>query len=124
MISPKYFLSLAAALFISISVASQTPHTAMERDLDEVTIAKLHEMYAAHKLKVTDVTQWYLDRIARYDSVYKSVLYVDKKGALAAAAAMDAAAAKEGNGFKRGPLWGVPIVIKANMSVNGLITCA
>ena len=124
MISPKYFLALAAALLISFSVMSQPSGTAMDRDLEDVTIAKLHEMYATHKYTVTDVTQWYLDRIARYDSVYKAVLYVNRKGALATAAAEDAAATKGGKRFKRGPLWGVPIVIKANMSVTGLITSA
>ena len=83
MISPKYFLALAGALFISFSVVSQPSGTTMDRDLAEVTITRLHEMYATRKYTVTEVTQWYLDRIAHYDSVYKAVLYVNRKGALA-----------------------------------------
>lgn len=115
----KYFLALPGALLISISAMAQN-----RSDLEEVTIEKLHEMYAAHKYTVTEVTNWYLERIAQYDSVYKAILFVDRKGALATAASLDSAAATGGSGFKRGPLWGVPIVIKANMSAKGLITSA
>jgi amidase len=122
MIYKKHFLMLAGAIVIWVSAWAQP--TAIDRDLEEVSIAKLHEMYSAHQYTVTQVTQWYLDRIARYDSVYKAVLYVDSKGALATAAAEDAAAAKGGKDFKRGPLWGVPMVIKANMSVKGFVTSA
>ena len=43
-------------------------------------------------------------------------------GALATAAALDSAAKNGGPTFTRGPLWGVPIVIKANTSVKGLVT--
>ena len=104
-------------------VAAQAPrNAAMERDLTEVTVSRLQSMYAAHKYTVTQVTEWYLDRIARYDGVYKAIVHVDSSGALATAAAEDAAAKKGGRGFKRGPLWGVPIVIKGNTSVKGLVT--
>ncbi len=44
------------------------------------------------------------------------------RGALATAAALDAAAKSGGPVFERGALWGVPIVIKANTSVKGLVT--
>ncbi len=46
----------------------------------------------------------------------------DEPGALAAAAREDADASAGGPNFVRGPLWGVPIVTKANTSVKGLIT--
>jgi Asp-tRNA(Asn)/Glu-tRNA(Gln) amidotransferase A subunit family amidase len=51
------------------------------------------------------------------------MIHVDSAGALATAAAQDAAA-KSDTHLKRGPLWGVPIVIKANTSVKGLVTSA
>jgi Asp-tRNA(Asn)/Glu-tRNA(Gln) amidotransferase A subunit family amidase len=95
---------------------------AMERDLLEVTIPRLEAMYLEHRYTVMQVTQWYLDRIARYDGVYRAILHVDASGALAAAEAEDAAAEKNSSGFKRGPLWGIPIVAKANTSVKGLVT--
>src|SRR6202041_1696871 len=43
-------------------------------------------------------------------------------GALATAAREDVDAARGGGSFQRGPMWGVPIVIKANTSIKGLIT--
>ena len=126
MISKNFILTLAGALLITFSVFSQNPEprTAMDRDLDEVTIAGLQSMYVERKYAVTQVTQWYLDRIAQYDTVYKAVLHVDAAGAMATAAAEDSAAAKGGRNFKHGLLWGVPIVVKANTSVKGLITSA
>src|SRR5262249_55756407 len=60
---------------------------------------------------------WHLARIAKYDDVYKALLKVDAAGARATAAAEDAAG-------RRGDLWGVPIVVKANTSVKGLVTSA
>jgi hypothetical protein len=95
---------------------------AMDRDLLEVTIPKLETMYAAHRYTVTQVVQWYIARIAKYNGIYRAVQTVDAKGALATAAEEDAAAKRGGPGFQRGPMWGVPIVVKANTSVKGLIT--
>ena len=97
---------------------------AMDRDLREVTIPRLQALYETRQYTATQVTQWYLDRIARYDRVYRALLHVDAVGALAAAAAQDAEAEAGRHRFKRGPLWGVPIVIKANTSVKGLVTSA
>jgi len=101
-----------------------TAQAPIDVDLLEVTIAKLQSFYEAKKYTVTQVTHWYLDRIAKYDRVYRSILHVDSAGALATAAAHDAAAKAGGSSPKRGPLWGVPIVIKANTSIKGLVTSA
>ncbi len=95
---------------------------AMNRDLMEVTIPKLEKLYASHRYTVTEVVEWYLARIDKYNPIYRAVEYVDRKGALAAAAAEDAAAKKGGTGFHRGPMWGVPMVIKDNTSIQGLVT--
>jgi Asp-tRNA(Asn)/Glu-tRNA(Gln) amidotransferase A subunit family amidase len=101
---------------------SGSRQAAMDRDLLEVSIPKLEKMYAAHRYTVTQVVQWYMARIARYNGIYRAVQTVDAKGALATAAEEDAAAKKGGPGFQRGPMWGVPIVLKANTSVKGLVT--
>ena len=122
--------NLLAALAASLLVASawtsvagqQTTRAAMDRDLMEVTVPRLETLYVTHKYTVAQVTHWYLDRIARYNGVYKAILHVDSRGALATAAAEDAAAAAGGPDFTRGPLWGVPVVIKSNTSVKGLVT--
>jgi Asp-tRNA(Asn)/Glu-tRNA(Gln) amidotransferase A subunit family amidase len=94
----------------------------MDRDLLEVTIPKLEELYRSHKYTVTEVVQWYIARIAKYNGIYRAVQTLDEKGALATAAREDAEADAGGSSFRRGPMWGVPIVIKANTSIKGLIT--
>jgi Asp-tRNA(Asn)/Glu-tRNA(Gln) amidotransferase A subunit family amidase len=96
----------------------------MDRDLLDVTVAGLHRLYDAKTYTVTQVVQWHLDRIDRYNAVYGAIEVVFRDAALARAAALDAEAAKGGTASTRGPLWGVPIVIKANTSIEGEITTA
>jgi amidase len=93
---------------------------AMDRDLMEVTVDRLHELYREHRYTVTQVVQWHLDRIARYNGIYRAVQTVNAQTALAEAAREDAEA-KQPN-FKPGVLWGVPVVTKANTSVRGVVT--
>jgi amidase len=107
---------------VSAAQTAGLPPTAIDRDLLEVTIPKLEKMYVSHKYTVTQVVQWHLARIAKYNGIYRAVQTVDSKAALAAAAEEDAAAKRGGPGFQRGPMWGVPIVLKTNTSVTGLIT--
>jgi Asp-tRNA(Asn)/Glu-tRNA(Gln) amidotransferase A subunit family amidase len=94
----------------------------MDRDLLEVTIPRLEELYRSHKYTVTEVVQWYLARIARYNGIYRAVETLDAQGALATAAREDAEAKAGGSSFQRGPMWGVPVVIKANTSIKGMVT--
>ena len=95
---------------------------AMDRDLLEVTIPQLEQLYRSHKYTVTEVVRWYMARIEKYNGIYRAVQNLDAPGALATAAREDAEAKAGGGGFVRGPMWGVPIVIKANTSIKGLIT--
>jgi amidase len=88
----------------------------MDHDLLEVTVPQLEQMYREHKYTVTQVLQWHMARIAKYNGIYRAVQNVDTAGALAAAAREDAEASPHG------ALWGVPIVTKANTSVKGLVT--
>lgn len=95
---------------------------AQDADLMEVTIPKLRDLYTAKKYTPTQVTQWYLARIAHYNGVYRALSRVDTRGALATASALDGELAAGRPDFQRRPLWGVPIVIKANTCVRGLVT--
>lgn len=88
----------------------------MDHDLMEVTVDRLHDLYRQHRYTVTQVVQWHLDRIARYDGIYRAVQTVNAKAALIDAAREDAEAKEPG--FKPGLLWGVPILTKANTSVK------
>ena len=86
----------------------------------EVTVERLHALYREHRYTVAQVVQWHLDRIARYNGVYRAVQTITAKEALAEAAREDVEAKHPG--FRPGPLWGVPIVIKANASIAGQVT--
>jgi Asp-tRNA(Asn)/Glu-tRNA(Gln) amidotransferase A subunit family amidase len=101
-------------------VPARTSHAVMDRDLMDVTVNRLHALYREHRYTVTQVVQWHLDRIARYNGIYRAVQTVTAKAALAEAAREDAEAKQPG--FHPGLLWGVPIVTKANTSIAGLIT--
>jgi Asp-tRNA(Asn)/Glu-tRNA(Gln) amidotransferase A subunit family amidase len=104
------------------AVRDQAGANAIERDLDEITVTQLHALYTSGKYTVTQVTEAYLNRIARYDSVYRAFIYVDRSAALATAASQDGAKKAAGSRFTLSPLWGVPIVIKGNTSVKGFVT--
>jgi amidase len=92
----------------------------MDKDLMEVSIPKLHSYYQQHKYTVTQVLQWHLARIHHYDGIYRSIETLMESDALKVAARQDAELAR---GSKdRGLLWGVPIVIKANTSIEGQVT--
>src|SRR5215469_6918812 len=95
---------------------------AIDRDLLEITVPLLEELYRNHRYTVTEVVKWHIARARKYNGIYRAIQNFDEAGALATAAREDAAASAGGASFERGPLWGVPIVTKANTSVEGLIT--
>jgi amidase len=117
------FLS-AVLLALAVGCAAAPPAPAVadtiDRDLLDVTVPQLHRLYADKKYTVTQVVQWHLARIDRYNGVYGAIETVLRSEALAEAARLDGDAA----GSTRGPLWGVPIVIKANTSIKGQVTTA
>src|SRR3954470_12086607 len=110
-------LSIAAAIAtLAASVACQdTPDAAavptpvIDRDLIDVTVPRLRQLYADKKYTVTQVVRWHLDRIDRYNGVYGAIETLFRKDALDEASKQDADA---GNSAGHGALWGVPIVIK------------
>ena len=111
-------LALLAPLIL-MPAQSARADEAMDRDLLDVTVQHLQQLYASHTYTVTQVVQWHLDRIRRYDGIYHAVEQVMATQALATAAQEDTEAKA---GSVRGPLWGVPIVIKANTSIAGQVT--
>jgi amidase len=121
---PKLHACLAVlAAFASVTAPataqqSEIDRSAMDRDLYEVTVPQLESLYAAHKYTVTQVVQWHLARIHRYNGIYRAVETILEKDAMAQAAKEDA----EAGSAPHGPLWGVPIVLKANTSIAGQIT--
>ena len=115
-------LSLATACGHAPEPAASGP-AAIDRDLLDVTVPQLHKLYADKKYTVTQVVQWHLDRIDRYNGVYGAIETVLRSSALAEAKRQDAFPATANGNMPR-PLWGVPIVIKANTSIKGEVTTA
>jgi amidase len=117
-----FLLGLVSAALACSSAAKPRapPPQTIDHDLLEVTIPQLHRFYAMHKYTVTQVVQWHLARVDRYNGIYRAIETVIRSEALAAAAREDAEPASASS--VHGPLWGVPIVIKANTSMEGQVT--
>jgi amidase len=122
------FVRLALITAIGISAgcratpaATDTPAaiSAIDRDLLDVTVPDLQRLYTERRYTVTQVIKWHLARIDRFNAIYGAIETVLGEQALAEAARQDAS-----RDATHGPLWGVPIVIKANTSVAGEITTA
>lgn len=114
--------ALFGALAVFDAACSHPAAPSIDRDLFETTIPQLEALYRSHKYTVTEVVRWHLGRIQHYNGIYRALQTVDERGALAAAAREDADAKAAGGNFAPGPLWGIPIVTKANTSVKGLVT--
>src|ERR1700744_862985 len=101
---------LLLLLLLAMPVFAQSSATPsrerMDRDLMEGTVDRLHQLYREPRYTVAEVVQWHLDRIARYNGIYRAVQTVNDKASLAEAAREDAEAQKPG--FQPGLLWGVP----------------
>lgn len=89
-------------------------------DVVELTAEQIQHDYAAGKYTAVQLTQAYLDRITRYEGVYNAFISMNPD-ALKVAAELDAEYRRSG---ARGPLHGVPVVIKDNLDYGGLVTTA
>src|SRR5262249_55387522 len=112
-------LWLSASCTNNVSTSTSSPNDTIDRDLLDVTVPQLRKLYADKKYTVAQVVQWHLARIDRYNSVYGAIEQLFRSEALAEAARQDG----DTRGA-HGPLWGVPIVIKANTSIKGYVTTA
>lgn len=102
--------------------ATSSPRSARAGNIDvvELTIGQVQADYAAKKYTAEQLVQAYLDRIAMYEDHYNAFISMNPK-ALDEARELDRELARSG---PRGPLHGVPIVVKDNIDVGGLVTTA
>ena len=125
--------AVALSLLCALAVACGSPPppaatttvattSTIDADLLDVSVPQLQAFYAARTYTVTQVVQWHLARSAKYNGIYRAIETGLEQDALAVAARLDAAAA--GGAITRGPLWGVPVVVKANTSLVGEVTTA
>lgn len=104
-------------------IACQTQSKFDELDLEEITITELREGYEDGSFTIEDVTSAYLERISEKDQngpKLNSMLYVNPN-ALDLAKELDAEL-QEGN--SRGPLHGIPVVLKDNIDTEDMPTTA
>ena len=89
-------------------------------DVVELTAAQVQEDYRASRYTAVQLTSAFLERIERWEGRYNAFVSMNPE-ALAQAAALDEEYRRRG---PRGPLHGVPVVIKDNMDYAGMVTTA
>ena len=115
---------VTALLCAACGFPPQPPAASRPRvDVVELGAAQARSLMAEGKLTSRDLTQAYLDRIAAIDDAGPAVHAVIELNprALADAEALDA---ERKAGTIRGPLHGLPVLIKDNIDVAGLVNSA
>lgn len=91
-------------------------------DLMDATVSEMQDAMAAGNLTSERLTQMYIDRIEAYDkSLDLNSMLAINPSALEDARKLDEERAE---GKVRGPLHGIPVVVKANIDVEGMATTA
>ncbi|MGP3770666.1 amidase family protein [Streptomyces sp. SDT5-1] len=123
----KKGVTTLGALLIAVPLAVTAPSpsaadtgTPLGVDLDTVTIPQLQARMAKGSLTPSALTTAYLQRIRSIDPTIHAVLRIDPT-ALRQAAASDA---RHRKGTVRGPLDGIPVLIKDNVNTRGLSSTA
>jgi amidase len=107
----RNFLS---ALLLVCLVACAPPAT---RDYEEATIAELQDAMESGELSARALTDWYLQRIATIDQdgvQLRSIIEINPDATLIA----DELDRERREGQVRGPLHGIPVVLKANIDTG------
>jgi Asp-tRNA(Asn)/Glu-tRNA(Gln) amidotransferase A subunit family amidase len=121
--TPKISLPRGAGALcagLALFWAHAAPACAQAIDVSEMTVDQVAAGYAEGRFTAVELTRAFLDRIARYEGRYNAFISMNPD-ALATAASLDVEYAGSG---PRGPLHGVPVVIKDNIDYGGLVTTA
>ena len=105
------FLSAAAAAGFGMALSSTAFGQKAARSLEEATVAELTGMMERGQMTSEAITNWYLARIRTIDPKLRSILEVNPD-AIAIARQRDR---ERRNRMAKGPLHGIPIVIKDNI---------
>ncbi|HXD75582.1 MAG TPA: amidase family protein, partial [Vicinamibacterales bacterium] len=113
--SRRTFLTATGAV-VAAGIA-QIPLTAAFDPLEK-SIRELQRAMGARQITSAQLVQFYMDRIAGYDAVVNAMLFLNPN-ALADARALDA---ERRRGRVRGPLHGIPILLKDNFDTKDMPT--
>jgi amidase len=118
MYSPRFVLAAIAVLTVACgSEATRTPEPSPGFELNEVSVAQLQEWMAMGRYTSRRLVELYLDRISQIDSAgprLRSVIEINPE-ALTIADALDEERKAKG---VRGPLHGIPVLIKDNIDTG------
>ena len=112
----KIVLRAITCCAVSLVIGFTSTSTSADINVVELTIQDIAASYAAGEFTAVELTQAYLDRIHQFEPNYNAFTFFNPDS-LADAAALDEERAANG---PRGPLHGVPIVIKESMDFVGL----
>jgi len=115
---PLILTALIAALAPSVARAQGSDRPSP--DVEYLTAEGIQADYAAGRYTAVELTQTLLDRIEEYEALYNAFISMNPD-ALETAARLDREYAERG---PRGPLHGVPVVIKDNLDQAGRVTTA
>jgi amidase len=113
-------LTALVAATVTVSTAPVASAAGTRFDLDSADIPALQARMSAGKLTAVGLTSAYLDRIRKVDRRVNAVLAVNP-AALAQAAESDA---RRRAGKARGPLDGIPVLVKDNVDTHSMQTTA
>ncbi len=117
-------LRIAAGVILILSCCLSCGRTVDDTAyLEEITIRQLQDLYVRGERTAEQVTADYLLRIAQLDKsgpTLNAIIYINPN-ALADARAMDA---ERKAGHIRGPLHGIPVVVKDNLNTRDMPTTA
>ena len=123
-VSTRPWLAAIGLLVLSTACeapeAAPVPEDAPDIDVVALTAKQIQADYAEGRYNAVQLTQAFLGRIERYEDLYNAFISMNPD-ALATAAALDREYASTG---PRGPLHGVPVVIKDNIDQAGQVTTA
>lgn len=114
---------VAAAALAAVAITTRTAptlgfDTPRSFELVEATIPELTAALQSHQINSKQLVKLYLDRIAAYEGTLNAIITVNPS-AIAVAHERDVERAQ---GYIRGPLHGIPIVLKDNVHTVDMIT--
>jgi amidase len=115
----KTLFTIAALLLCQPAVACGVKRVG-DLDLASATVGKVRDSLAAKRISSVELVRGYLARIRECDAKLHAIISVNP-GALSEAASLDA---ERRAGKIRGPLHGVPVILKDNIDLAGMVTTA